>query len=199
MAMPRQLSNKPPTENELRVLWHLKLAGGATINLREMEDATQLAHSTMYACLASLEDKCLVIRTFGGKGNRSILKVELVDPHMPLPPMPKPIPLAVIMDRETVALDSVIESRKQATAVMPSIEAIIEALLQTNDELRATIETEKQRLQGQVDKLQDIVEAQAQELMKRPPSPRIEHLTHRVQDALGKDVWDRLTHPESNQ
>lgn len=180
---------------ELRVLWYLKSAGGSITNDKgsipaRMAEDIRVSVSNVRTTLGYLEKQSLVIRTyrhalpenaqFGDARGNILLKVELVDPNMPLPPCPPPIPLVAVLEREN-------EELYERTAVEPDLESALVAVLARNDELQA-----------QVTKLQDVVVALTEQLEKiqktasKRPVP--EHLTAKVRDALTDEQWSSLTH-----
>jgi hypothetical protein len=116
---------------------------------------------------------------FGKGGSNQLIRIELVDPDMYLPPL-IPIPLAVVVAHEN-------EELYERTAHEPTADDILEALLHRITEL-----------QGQVDKLQDIVSAQADKIQQQAKEvkrkERDPHLTQRLQGALTPEQWEALTH-----
>jgi len=176
------------TRTQLRILWHLKRhgpltntdprpqGGGLTSSLAEELD---LRVKTLGWNLRHLEQRSLILRTykhglrrFADNGYNPMIRLELVDPTMYLPPCPAPLPLAAVMAREN-------EEMGHRDEHEPSAEQIILALLKRNDEL-----------QGQIVKLQDIVSAQADQLVAASkPKPR-----QRVRDALTPEQWEALRH-----
>lgn len=181
------------TRNELRVLWYIKKRNpllSKSFNVKDsliVEIATDqdLRKNTVSAILKHLEVNCIIVRTykrpitaeFAGKvGYNPLIKIELIDPDMYLPPLPAPLPLAAVVAKEN-------EDLYERTNHEPSVEAIVEALLN-----RVIV------LQGQVDKLQGIVESQAAELIKRKERPVREHLTSRIKDILPPEDWEKITH-----
>jgi hypothetical protein len=153
--------------------------------LSTLSDELNIRHNSVAYTLKVLEEKSLVLRTylqgrgkFGDKvGFNPMVRLELVDPDMPLPPMPKPLPLAAVVERENRDL-------YERAAHEPTAEEIILALLERNEVL-----------QGQIDKLQDIVAAQAQQLQK-PKARDLTHLQSRVRDALTPEKWEELRHSD---
>lgn len=181
------------TRYELQVLWYLKRHGGVVSAKSHdnkdsivtiMAETLDIRRQSVNHALRELEKKCLLIKTYakGGKigsgGYDIIIKIELIDPQMYLPPLPAPLPLAAVMSRENNEL-------LERTATEPTNEAIILALLDENEKLRA-----------QINKLQEVVNALAKEneTLKHHQAhkPRNEHLNQRVQDALPPEVWESL-------
>lgn len=116
---------------------------------------------------------------FGEGAGNPMIRLELLDPGMKLPPEPKPIPQIVVDAREN-------EELYEMTAIEPTPDAIILALLGRNEEL-----------QDQITKLQDvIVQLQGQvHAMQREQTRKVpEHLTSRIRDALTPEQWDELSH-----
>jgi DNA-binding Lrp family transcriptional regulator len=191
------------THNELLVLHHLKRYGpikrthnGQSI-ANDMADELGMQHSTLRYLLRRLEDKCLILRsyakpqthTFEGGANNPMIKLELVDPDMVLEPIPqvfvpheppKPLPLAVTMERENRELEERIDHSNGDRE--PSVESIVDALIDRALEL-----------QKQVDKLQNVIEGLNKEnerLHKATAKPA--HLSSRVQGVLTAEQWDNL-------
>lgn len=184
------------TRYELQVLWHLKRNGGAIKAKSDspkdaivaiMAETLDIRRQSIHHVLRILEEKCLIVKTYkyGGKvgsaGYDLILKIELIDPQMYLPPLPAPPPLAAVVSREN-------EELYQRTAVEPSDEAIILALV-----------TENEKLRFQINKLQEVVNVLAKEneqlKHQKERKPRDPHLNQRLGDALPPEAWDRLRHP----
>lgn len=194
---------------ELKILWSLKRSGG----FREVKEGAGTGHGflgpwadelectqkTLGAVLRGLEEKSVILRTYkGGKtpgfaaGYRPLLRVELVDPQMKIPPIP-PLSPGFVMERENE--EEYIRCDGDVQGTDPTPEAVILALLNRNDELAARI----LELEGQINKLQDIVEEQANKLtqasQERTRNRKYpEHLTGRIQDALTPEQWERLRH-----
>ena len=183
------------THNELKILWHLKRNGGVITAKSDknkdsivtlMAETLDMRRGSVGYHLRTLEqEKCLIVRTFKARGDHSrgdfgiLIKVELIDPQMYLPPLPGPMPLAAIVSKEN-------EELYDRTLCEADDDAVILALV-----------TENEKLRFQINKLQEIVAAQAKEIetLKRPARrERSEHLNQRVQDALPPDVWDQLHH-----
>jgi len=186
------------TYSQLHILWYLKRHGPVRrqdVNhsvYQLLSDELQMKRGTVRYTLRILEEMSLVLRTYekGAASNfkegarNPLIRVELVDPDMYLPPCPPPMPLAVVMARENEDLD-------ERTAHEPSAEQIIMALLKRNDEL-----------QGQITRLQDIVAAQAETLSEtnkliekaKTNHHDLGHLHQRVRDALTPEQWESLRH-----
>lgn len=183
------------TRYELKVLWYLKRAGGIITAKSEeprhsivtiMAETLEIRRQSVNYALRELEKKCLLIKTYakGGKigsaGYDIIIKIELIDPQMYLPPLPAPLPLAAVMSREN-------EELYERTAQEPDDDAVLLALV-----------TENEKLRFQINKLQEVVATlvKENEQLKKPQErkPRDPHLSQRVQDALPPDVWDQLRH-----
>lgn len=181
------------TRKELQILWYLKRNGGVVTAKSDqskdsivtiMAETLGMRRQSINYYLRELEKRCLLIKTYakgvktGSLGYAIIVKIELIDPQMYLPPLPGPMPLAAVMSREN---DELLER----TAVEPTNEAIILALVEENEKLRA-----------QINKLQEVVNALAKEneILKKQQAPkqRPEHLNQRVQDALPPEVWESL-------
>jgi hypothetical protein len=179
------------TNNEIRMLWYLKRHGPVSRPKGKhpsihglLSREIPMGLGAVKAVLRTLEDKCAVLRTyqkgmnsgkFGDMQGNALLKVELTDPNMILPPYPKSVPPQVIDAIEN-------EEMFQRTAVEPSPDAVILALLARNEEL-----------QDQVRKLQDVIQqlsAQQERIKRTVP----EHLTRRIQDALTPEQWESLSH-----
>lgn len=176
------------TPNELRMLWHLKRNGplvreGNQSLLGQLAYNLSLSVGSTRTILRNLEQRCLVLRSykypqphrFSEGKNNPLLKIELVDPDMALPPVP-PLPLAVVVAREN-------EELAERCAVEPSVEHMVDALIDRALEL-----------QKQVDKLQDVIAGLAAEndRLRHPAQQSIQHITQRVRDALTPDQWDEL-------
>lgn len=180
------------TNTELRVLWYIKRHGPLIAKsdspsaslIRLITDAVPMSRQTIANALRTLEDRCLILKTYkrekaasfdASNGFNPLIRIELVDPDMHLPPLPPPMPLGVVMAKET---------REMERTVEPSPEAIVEALINRITEL-----------QGQVNKLQDIVEQQATMLSKASEAKKANstHLTSRIQGALTEAQWAALT------
>lgn len=177
------------THNELRILWHLKRNNGMIQNqsgvIRPLAETLDMRIGTVSYIVKGLEEKCLLVRTFGDRRPRGvattlITKLELIDPQMYLPPLPAPMPLAAVLNHEN-------DEMYDRTACEPTDEAIILALV-----------TENEKLRFQISKLQDIVNAQAKEIMQlkehQSPKSRDPHLNQRARDSLPPEVWDQLHH-----
>jgi uncharacterized coiled-coil protein SlyX len=165
-----------------------------------------LGVSTTTRVLADLHERSLVLRTYryplGGdmRGNR-LDRVELVDPAMTLPAPPRgpvgraspktgktrqpasgpSVRPAVALVRETAVLE-------ERTARQPSIERVVDALVERALEL-----------QRQVDKLHGVVEALGEENDRLRAAGRSQgqpHLSQRVRDVLTPEQWDALRHGE---
>lgn len=183
---------------ELQVLWYLKNQGGKVMLnpnegrrslINEMANAIGVTPQHTRYVLRQLEEKSLVLRTYAkGKadyfspdmGRNPCIRIELVDPNMVLPPVAT-IPLAVVVAQENEQLYEALEHE-------PHSDDIILALLEEN-----------QGLHKQLDKLRDIIDDQAKQLIRKAEEERsrripAQHLTSRVRDALPPEVWDRLTH-----
>lgn len=183
------MAKKPVyNRNQLKVLYYLK-RNGPLVRTENRSIIGQLSlnlgigDSAIRGCLKQLEDMCVVLRTWAkgrpaniteARGN-ALIKVELVDPGMSLPPEPHPLPVVVLDAIEN-------EELYQRTTKVPSSEETIIALLERNEELQA-----------QIEKLQEVVvqlNNQLQERNKNLP----EHLTQRVRTALTPEQWESLSH-----
>jgi hypothetical protein len=169
--------------------------------ITRLADELRMKIGTLRWAMRELERKCAILRTYKGpkveafsqaSGQNPLMRVELVDPNMVLPPEPRPIPLVAVVEHEN---DELLERTEHE----PERDDVIEALV-----LRAV------ELQTQVNKLQDLVEklnatnddlterlrkwhdrAQAERTEKRKPPA---HLSQRVQDVLTPDQWEALKH-----
>ena len=175
------------TRNELKILWHLKRNRGVVENpdgvIIPMSETLDIRRGTCLYIVKLLEEKCLLVRAFGAprKGTKAaIVRIELIDPQMYLPPLPAPMPLASVISHENNDL-------YERTTCEPSSEAVILALV-----------TENEKLRFQINKLQEVVNslaAENEQLKKQPTrKPRDPGLTQRLQDALPPEVWDSLHH-----
>lgn len=189
------------TRNELTILWYLKRCGPAEASgslapghpglVNRIAEATGLHINTVRGLLRKLEQDCVILRTYkrpekqkigDGKGLNPLVRVELVDPKMYLPPAPPPLPLGVVIAHENVEMQTMIDQRNGTHE--PNSDKVIEALL-------SVIDVDRE----QITKLQDIVNAQANEILelkkqqRRTPS---EHLTTRVRDVVPPETWERL-------
>jgi hypothetical protein len=146
-----------------------------------------MRRGTISYCLRELEKKCLLIRTFSKGGGAKagsfdfIIRVELIDPQMYLPPLPAPLPLATVINHENNDL-------YERTAIEEA----------SNEAVMLALVTENEKLRFQINKLQEVVATLAkenEELKKQhAPRRRDEHLNQRIQDALPPEVWDQLHH-----
>jgi DNA-binding transcriptional regulator GbsR (MarR family) len=182
----------PYTPSQLRVLHCLRRHGGKLLVGKTVkhiysyiEEEMHMQNSSVRTALRELEAASIVIRTFKrpvtgfAGGPNTLIRVEMVDPKMPLPPCP-PLPLAVVIARENAEL-------AERTAHEPERDDVIEALLVRNEELQGQIE----KLQSVVEKLNDELESlRKKESRKKVP----EHLTQRLQDALTPEKWEELRH-----
>ena len=192
--MPNALRKKEPAMNvggysllELRILHYIKrhrgvlraLGGKSRSVVPKMADDLGATRSGISGCLISLDRKCVVVCTKKPGRTAAITKVELTDRDMELPPLPViPAVNIVIENRE-------LEERIIARSNGPSADDILDALLSRIEEL-----------QGQVDKLQEIIGAQQEEMEKanrreNRPKPS-EHLMGRVRDSLSPEQWEDL-------
>lgn len=181
------------TSNEIRMLHYLKRHGpiikqkgqGSLIN--RISEEVPLTAGTTRAVLRTLEVKCVILRTytrgqaakFGENKGSLLIRVELIEPNMILPPMPRSVPPLVIDAQEN-------EELYQRTAIEPSPDAVILALLSRNEEL-----------QDQITKLQDVIMRQQEQLtaMQKDQTRKVpEHLSSRIRDALTPEQWDQLSH-----
>jgi hypothetical protein len=158
-----------------------------------MEGELDIRPSTVKYILRDLEQMTLVLRTyartkssFNDKGGfNPMIRLELVDPSMWLPELPPPLSLGTVLAHENAEM----EERVLTQADGPTYERVIGALLDRNAEL-----------QGQIDKLVQVVKDQAAEndtlkkqVERSKGSGRVsEHLSQRVQDALTPEQWNRL-------
>lgn len=181
------------TSNEIRMLHYLKRHGpivkgkekGSLLN--RIAEAVPLTPGTTRAVLRSLEVKCVILRTyskggaakFGENKGSLLVKVELIEPNMILPPMPRSLPPIVVDAQEN-------EELYQRTTIEPSPDAVILALLGRNEELQDQIT----KLQDVIMQLQGQVNAMKQDQTRKVP----EHLTSRIRDALTPEQWDQLSH-----
>jgi hypothetical protein len=151
-----------------------------------MSQVLDLGVGTVRYVIGGLEQRSLVLRSyrsgkrqdFGNQGYNPIVRIELVDPNMELPPL-KPIPLAVVIAKENQELE-------ERTVHEPTAEAIVDALLSRIAEL-----------QGQIDKLCSVVREQEDEmskLRKRAATPPAPPLTEKVRNALTEEQWEALRH-----
>jgi hypothetical protein len=182
------------SRNELKVLWYLKRRGGVMTRdgygksiVDLIAQDMDMRYTSVQYILKVLESKSLVLRTYekgkskdfsDAKGFNPMIRLELVDTGMYLPPLPAPMPLAAVVSKENEDLEERVVHKKAREL---TAEEIIDALCVRNDELVA-----------QIDKLQEIVHAQAEELLKRDKKPDIGHLTERVGDRLSADTWRKL-------
>jgi hypothetical protein len=184
------------TYHELRVLWYLKRHGGAVVRvdntsiLTRMTQELPMVLGTLRWTLRKLEERSLVLRTYkypiaksfaDQSGANPLIKVELVDPKMALPPEPQPPTAQAIVAFENRELD-------ELTAHEPERNDVIDALVDRAIEL-----------QRQVDKLQDIIsmlEADNAKLRKRSEraAEQPAHLSQRVRDVLTAEKWEELRH-----
>lgn len=179
------------TSSELAVLYHLKRYGPLTSTSKSPQDSllTKLRRELgmkkgqLTWALNKLENRCVILRTYArpikqnfadNQGYNPVVRLELIDPEMELPPPPKPMPLAVVVAKEN-------EAMYENGATEPTADDIVEALLHRISEL-----------QGQVDKLAAIVQDQATKLDKAGRSST--HLTERIRAALTQEQWDSLHH-----
>jgi|SRR5215471_1433154 len=192
------------SRNQLRVLWFLKRHGPLVRSLDELGPTKpgivsiiggelDIRTHTISYILRELESESLIIRSyvrpkssFNDKGGYNpMIRLELVDPSMWLPEMPPPLPLSAVIAHENEDL----EERVLSQADEPTYERVISALLDRNTEL-----------QGQIDKLVQVVKDQAAEndtLKKQVERSRgtgrvSGRLSQRVQDALTVEQWDNL-------
>src|SRR5215469_105388 len=172
------------TSNELRVLWYLKRHGplvrqevgqsttGASL-LNQLAEGTDLGVASIRHILGNLEGRSLVMRTyrkgytpsFRTQGYNPLMKIELVDPEMYLPPFPKPVPPQFVLAAENVEM-------YERHVEEPSAEAIVDALL-----------SRIEQLQGQVNTLQNMVE-KLETRHQQENRPKPSHLTERLKNAL---------------
>ena len=199
------------TRNELKILWYLKRKGPLVNNgpyspaaerdikrsiLHRLAIHCDIRKNTVAYILKSLEDRSIILRTYNRKkaidfsdktsGYNPIVRVELVDPTMWLPELPPPMPLGVVMAKET-------EEMYERSAEAPTLERTITALLDRNEEL-----------QNQINKLCLVVEAQEMEnkelkdkveKLSKPAKTHISNgLTDRVKSALTPEQWEKLRH-----
>lgn len=185
------------THNELKVLWYLKRNGpivrtdtraGQPGMMTELAETLDIRRATLNYVFRGLENKCLIIRTYRREtkqvrnfedkmGYNPLIKIELIDPQMYLPPLPAPMPLAAVVAHEN-------EDLYHRIVHEPTTEEIIIALLSRNEQL-----------QEQINKLQEIVQAQANEMMHSKQQHRApEHLMSRVKGALTPEQWEALQH-----
>jgi hypothetical protein len=185
------------TPSELKVLWYLKkngtmsrpVDGSSRSLMKELSLGTQIPVSSLRHFLSALESRSLLLRTYKHKkattfktqGHNPILKIELVDPEMVLPPIPH-ASLGVVIAQQN-------EELLERVAHEPSAEDIVDALLNRVTEL-----------QTQVNKLQGVIEAQESEVCKLRKQaaesnhkPKV-HISQRLQDALTKEQWEELRH-----
>lgn len=191
------------TYSELKILWYLKRGplmvkdttptggrGPKISLLNRLALDLEMSVSSVSYNLKNLEDRCLILRTYKGeragnfvsdKGYNPLVKVELVDPDIHLPELPK-ISLGVVLAHEN-------EDLLVRTEHEPSYEDVMMALV---DRI--------QELQVNVDKLQDALIKSSEENerlkkdvaeVKRPPRT---HLSDPVRNALTKEKWDELKH-----
>ena len=191
--------------NELRVLWCLKRHGGIMTDENpkqkkgiydRLSNELDVSRPSLKYTLRMLEQKSLVLRTYrkvkastfrekANSGYNPLVRLELVDPHMWLPELPK-LSLGVVIAHENEDLGRRMEHE-------PSIEGALIAVLDRNDEL-----------QKQIEKLREIIDAQANECLQlkdklarleRPARTHISTgLNQRVKDALTPEQWDALKH-----
>lgn len=182
------------TRSELRILWYIKKNGpliNTSYNVKDsmlvkMAEVMDIRKQTIAAILKKLEQACIVVRTYKktvdagfatNVGYNPLIKLELVDPDMYLPPLPPPLPLAAVVAKEN-------EELYERTQYEPTPESMLEALVN-----RVVL------LTAQIEKLQNIVDEQAKELLKRKEHrPVREHITNRIRDILPPEEWDKLTH-----
>lgn len=176
--------------NELRVL-HLLKRGPIARTTGEslyhtIADMLSMKSNTLRYVLNVLEKKCVILRTYkrpkansfgSDQGNNPLLKVELVDPKMTLPPAPKPPSLGTVIHNENVEMEHTHEPERDHV-----IEALVDRALE---------------LQTQVNRLQTLVEALTDEnnklkKAKRENTERPAHLSQRVRDALTPEQWSEL-------
>lgn len=182
----------PPSE--LNLLWYLKRHGGSVSRREGTGESSSLYSQISYDlhcgvgtvryAAKQLEKKSLVIRThlkfspkmFTTQGHNPLVKLEMVDPNMWLPPAPS-MPLAVVLAKENEELEERIEQD-------PSEVDVIMALVDRVHEL-----------EEQVNKLQICVIEQSEEnerLKKQRADRPKTHLSQPVMDALPPDVWEAL-------
>lgn len=176
--------------NQLKVLWYLKRHGPIERNdarmslMRFLAEALDLDPTQVQRLLHGLEKRNVVLRTHRRKGafasgGNPLLRVELVDPKMSLPPLKAPN-VEVVIAQENRALD-------ELTAHEPSTDAIVHALVDRIVELQAQVD----KLQGVVEALNAENEKLRKRTERRQPS---EHLTQRVRDVLTPEQWADLRH-----
>jgi hypothetical protein len=180
------------SRKELRVLWYLKRNGPMVLGKKtgnysligKLSAATGV--SSMRYILDRLEARSLVLRTYeGGKkgsfsgGTTPVIRIELVDPNMGLPPLPQNPPAVVIVHEN--------EELYERTAEEPDTEAMMHALIDRITEI-----------QSQCDKLQQIIVEQEVEIekLRKQVQPRrpSQGLTQRVQGVLTAEQWEKLRH-----
>jgi len=196
------------TRTELKILWYVKRRNpivAASHSPRDsiltaMASELDMIKKTVVFNLNRLDKRCLVMRQYkrpgkpfgDGGGYNPLLRLELVDPGMWLPPLPEPPP-KVIMANENEAMTHQYPMRN--TNHEPTPESVILALLERNEELRQ----EKAQMQEQIDKLHEIIMRQEQEVTTAKKQvaavaavPKFDHLTNRLKDALGDEAWESL-------
>lgn len=178
------------SDTELRILWYLKRNGpierGTASLIQEFADILGIKVHSLTYCLRNLENQSIILRTYergkpefaDNRGPSALIRVELVDPNMQLPAI-EPLPLAIVVAREN-------EELYERTVHEPSPDDVIMALL-----------TENTKLRDQIEKLKDIIEGQAKELIKHQEQSKRkvpEHLMSQVKDALPPEIWEEITH-----
>lgn len=186
--------------SELRILWYLKEHGPMVAEsaapqhslYNRLSRELYLRKKTVSYSMRTLQGKCVVLVTYkrpnasktfaDGGGYNAVLRVELVDPNMTLPPQPGPMPLANVVKYEN-------EELYERTEQEPTIDQMFMALLDRNNDLQKQVDVLRERLIE--------VGNENEELKKKvakPPNRLSPHLTTQVRDTLPPEVWESLTH-----
>jgi hypothetical protein len=183
---------------ELKILWYLKRHGPLTRTtgrgiqglMTRLSNELEVGVGAIRYALTSLENQSLVLRTyqrpvshkFGEDRNNLLMRIELVDPRMFLPPLPV-MPLAVVIAHENVELQERVAQKREEAGTGPTAEQIVDALIDRVFELQAQID----KMHGVVTQL--TVE---NETLKKQSERQVGHLTTRLKDALRPDQWETL-------
>lgn len=180
---------------QLRLLWFLKGQGGSIKRkhggslYHQIAEKMDMATHTVQWAAKSLEQRSVVLRTYNRESPRTfgktqgmvLMKLELVDPKMWLPPMPT-VPLAVVIAKEN-------EELEERTAHEPSEIDVIMALVAEVHKRDDTIT----KLQECVVKLSEHNE-QLKKDAARAKRPTRAHLSQPVREIIPDSVWESLRH-----
>ena len=153
------MSSERYSLNELKILHYMKKHNGVVTGGKgksgrsvtaKLAQHCGIGRSTVNGILKKLEDRCLLVRTYAsGKtgqfaaGWDAIVKIELVDPNITLPPLPLPPAVNMKIENNTLLEKAIDLNPPSENQVWEALVARCEELVAQNDKLFTVIQEQQ--------------------------------------------------------